>query len=97
MKNNKQIGAEFEREMCQYLKRKGYWVHFLFPDATGAQPFDIIAVKDGISVVMDCKTAVKPIFPISRLEDNQRMAFEFWLKCGNNMPYIATCSDDRTC
>ena len=89
MRNNKKLGTEFEREMCKYLRRKGYWVHFMSPDVSGAQPFDIIAVKDRFPIVMDCKTAVKPIFPISRLEDNQLMAFELWLKCGNSLPYIA--------
>ncbi len=89
MRNNKQIGTEFEREMCEYLKDHGYWVHFLSPDSRGAQPFDIIAVKNNIPLVLDCKTCVNHIFSISRLEDNQIMAFEYWQKCGNNNPCVA--------
>lgn len=87
--NNKQIGTEFEREMCAYLKREGYWAHFITPDARGAQPFDIIAVKDGEAFAIDCKTSAKPVFPLSRLEDNQIAAFDYWIKCGNLNPMVA--------
>ena len=45
--NNKIIGTAFEKEMCELLANRGYWVHFITPDNRGAQPFDIIAVKDG--------------------------------------------------
>lgn len=87
--NNKQIGTEFEHEMCEILAQKGYWVHFIVPDNRGAQPFDIVAAKDGEALAMDCKTCVSSTFNISRLEDNQIMAFERWIKCGNADPYIA--------
>ena len=86
--NNKKIGTDFEHEVCEMFARKGYWVHFIVPDARGAQPFDIIAVKDGNAVAIDCKTCVADTFNISRLEDNQKMAFEKWLKCGNSMPMV---------
>lgn len=87
--NNKQIGTEFEQEFCEALAQKGYWAHFIVPDARGAQPFDIIAVKDGIAYAIDCKTCVANIFSMNRLEDNQIMAFEKWLACGNSMPIVA--------
>ena len=63
-------------------------MHFIAPDNSGAQPFDIIAVKDGVATVGDCKTCKDHIFRISRLEDNQIMAFEKWLACGNIEPLI---------
>lgn len=87
--NIKKIGTDFEREFCRILADKGYWVHFISPDKTGAQPFDIIAVKDNKPYVFDCKTCEADTFNISRLEDNQIMAFEKWLKCGNSQPMIA--------
>lgn len=87
--NNKKIGTEFERTMVALLAKCGYWVHFISPDARGAQPFDIIAVKDGYPVAMDCKTCADKYFRIGRLEENQIMAFEKWLACGNDTPYIA--------
>lgn len=86
--NNKQIGTAFEREMCAKLAEYGFWVHFISPDARGAQPFDIIAVKDGKAIVGDCKTSSRKRFGIDRLEDNQIMAFEKWLACGNTEPYV---------
>lgn len=87
--NNKKTGSDFEREFCRILADKGYWVHFMSPDSRGAQPFDVIAVKNGMAIAVDCKTSVKPIFSISRLEDNQIMAFEKWISCGNSTPFVA--------
>ena len=88
--NNKKLGTEFEREVCELLANNGYWVHFLAPDNRGAQPFDIIAVKDGLAMAVECKTLSdsQKYFSIDRLEDNQIFAFERWLKCGNIMPFI---------
>ena len=87
--NNKRLGTAFEREFCELLAKKGYWVHFITPDNRGAQPFDIVAAKNGEALAMDCKTCVSSTFNINRLEDNQIMAFERWIKCGNADPYIA--------
>lgn len=71
------------------LASRGWWVHFITPAPNGGQPFDVIAVKNGIAMAIDCKTSVSHIFPLSRLEDNQIMAFEKWVKCGNDDPKIA--------
>lgn len=87
--NNKQLGTEFENEMCKELSEAGYWVHFVTPDKRGAQPFDIIAVKHNLPFAIDCKTSVKRIFSIERLEDNQILAFEKWERCGNRNAFIA--------
>ena len=89
--NNKQIGTEFEREVVEIMQKRGYWVHFLAPDSRGAQPFDIIAVKNGMAIAIECKTLSpkEKSFPIDRLEDNQKFAFEVWQRCGNAEPLIA--------
>lgn len=87
--NVKKIGTAFEQEFCKALADNGFWVHFITPDRTGSQPFDIIAVRYGIAYVFDCKTCESDTFNISRLEDNQIMSFEKWLKCGNSEPMIA--------
>lgn len=86
--NNKRLGMKFEQDVCKLLNEKGWWVHFISPDASGAQPFDIIAVKDGLALAIDCKTSSRKTFPISRLEDNQIFAFEKWIACGNEMPQV---------
>lgn len=93
--NNKKLGTAFEKELCELLAQKGYWVHFIVPDNRGAQPFDVIAVKDGIAHAIDCKTCEANIFNISRLEDNQIMAFEKWRRCGNTEPIIAIKHDGK--
>lgn len=93
--NNKRLGASFEREFCELLASKGWWVHFLAPSASGGQPFDVIACKDGSCMAFDCKTSASNIFRYTRLEDNQICAFEKWLACGNNDPYIAVKYNDN--
>lgn len=87
--NNKKLGMEFEKRMVDLLAKQGYWVHFISPDNRGSQPFDIIAVKDCFAVAIDCKTCKDHYFRLGRLEENQIMAFEKWLACGNLTPYVA--------
>ena len=88
--NNKKLGTAFEQEVCELYKRNGYWVHFITPDARGAQPFDIIAVKNDEPYAIECKTLTtdKKSFSFDRLEDNQILASEKWMKCGNKPPMI---------
>ena len=92
--NNKQIGTAFEREMCEILADQGFWVHFLSPDNRGAQPFDLIFVKDGVAYVADCKTCKGHFFRWERLEDNQILAFEKWIACRNSMPMLFVKDED---
>lgn len=87
--NNKKLGTDFEREFVQMLANRGYWVHFINADRTGSQPFDVIAVKNGKAYAFDCKTCTASRFSIDRLEDNQILAFEKWIACGNTQPMIA--------
>lgn len=93
--NNKRLGARFEREMCEKMSKAGYWVHFISPDRSGAQPFDIIGTRYGIAFAIDCKTSSKRLFPLTRLEDNQIMAFEKWMECGNSVPCVAVKFEDH--
>ena len=95
--NNKKLGTAFEREVCELLASKGYWVHFIVPDNRGAQPFDIIAVKNGVAIAIDCKTSCTEKFAFSRLEDNQVSSFEKWLACGNEMPLVYVKYQDNIC
>lgn len=91
--NNKKLGTDFEQEMCELMAQDGFWVHFIEPDRRGAQPFDIVAAMGGRAYAIDCKTCAAGTFNISRLEDNQTMAFTRWMACGNYMPYIAVKHD----
>lgn len=69
-------------------------MHFLTPDKRGAQPFDLLAVKNGVALAIDCKTCADPIFRLSRLEDNQRYAFTRWMERGNGTPYLLVKHDE---
>lgn len=86
--NNKKLGTAFEREMVEKLTKSGYWVHFISPDNRGAQPFDLIFVKDRVACVADCKTCNDHLFRLTRLEWNQQLAFDKWMACGNMEPVI---------
>ena len=93
--NNKELGTEFEQEMCGWLAGMGWWVHFISPDRRGAQPFDIIAVKDNVPVAIDCKTSSRRSFPYSRLEPNQITSFEKWLSLGNRTALVMVKYNDH--
>lgn len=89
-RSNKKIGNDYEREVCGLLSQDGYWAHRLEEDHRGAQPFDVIAAKGGVAFAIDCKTLdeKEKYFYISRLEDNQVLAFEKWMACGNSEPMV---------
>lgn len=88
--NNKVLGNNFEKEMAQKLKDYGYWVHLITPARyTGSQPADIIAVKDNKTVLIDCKTCGTHLFPIHRIEQNQRLAYKRFKECGNDNYFLA--------
>ena len=87
-KSNKQKGNKFEDDFGNLLKEMGYWVHSVAGAShTGSQPCDLIAMKDSKSFLIDCKTLENKngLFPISRIEENQRLAFERYVKCNNNI------------
>ena len=76
-------GREFERLMEHKLSEHGYWVHRMAESNTGSQPFDIIALKGYSVFALDCKviSTKRPYFPFSRIEENQRRAFEKLYDC----------------
>ena len=76
-------GREFERWIENKLSRCGYWVHRMAESNTGSQPFDIIALKGHSVFALDCKviSTKKPYFPFSRIEENQKRAFEKLYDC----------------
>ena len=78
--NNKQAGNEFEREFCEILSKNGFWVHNMANRKNG-QPADVIAAKDGLAYLFDCKDCANDVFQLSRIEENQKAAMEKWNKC----------------
>ena len=81
-------GREFERWIENKLNECGYWVHRMAESNTGSQPFDIIALKRYIVFALDCKviSTKRPYFPFSRIEENQKRAFEkLYLRYAGNL------------
>ena len=86
--SNKKIGNGFEVELCEKLFQNGYWVHNLAQNAAG-QPADVVAVKNGVPYLIDCKVCSGKVFSVSRIEDNQRMAMTLWRECLNGEGWFA--------
>lgn len=89
MKNkNKILGNHFESEFCSLLAENGFWVHNIAQNQTG-QPADVIAVKDNIAYLIDCKVCSNNKFSLSRIEPNQEGAMTLWKMRGNTNCYFA--------
>lgn len=93
--NNKKLGTEFENEFCKMLAACGFWVHFMTPSASGSQPCDIVAAKDGEAYLFDCKTCKDDVFEINKLEYNQIFAFYVFKKAGNKNCYVAVKHNEK--
>lgn len=85
---NKKLGNDFEHELCEIFADAGYWVHN-FANRKNGQPADIIAVRGGGAYLIDAKVCSYEVFPFRRIEDNQHMAMDMWIECGNIEPYFA--------
>ena len=94
--NNKVLGNSFEKEYAKILRERGYWGTFLTPKKNiGSQPCDLIAIKDDKPILIDCKTCKTHLFPINRIEENQRQAFKRYSKCGNTKFILAIKYNNR--
>lgn len=94
MVSNKKLGNDFEQEFCKRLSKAGYWVHN-FANKKNGQPADVIAVKDGTALLLDCKVCSNGIFDISRIELNQHLAMRKWERCGNGTAWLALKVEDE--
>lgn len=88
MNNNKKLGNTFESELCEILFDNGFWVHLLNANKAG-QPADIIAVRNKVAHLIDAKVCSDNTFPLSRVEENQDLAMDFWKDCGNGCGWFA--------
>lgn len=75
MANVKKIGNDFENDFIDILSRHGFWAHKIAGDKSGAQPFDVVATKNGLFFGFDCKTCSTKFFNLDRVELNQILAF----------------------
>lgn len=84
--SNKRLGNIFENDFAKYLSSIGYWVApFPGKSHTNSQPCDIVACKNNKTFLIDCKVLSNKTgrFPLSRVEENQRLAYIRYKKCGN--------------
>lgn len=88
-------GSEFEQYLSVILYDNGYWALNIPRNRFGAQPFDIVAIKGSRILAIDCKVCSQPRFPLSRIEDNQWMAFDLIKKRTNAECYLACFYDNR--
>lgn len=88
MKSNRATGNDFEQEFSELLFAYGYWVHRLTQDSAG-QPADVIAVKNKIAYLIDCKDCSAKDFDLRRVEENQISAMRLWDECGNGQGWFA--------
>ena len=86
--SNKSEADAFETKMCNILAENGFWAHNFANRAEG-QPADIIAVKNGLASLIDCKLCEKEYFRLDRIEENQETAMSRWNGCGNYFAYFA--------
>ena len=74
MNHNKREGNRFEQEFAEVLGKLGYWAHVMQQNKAG-QPADIVVAKLQYATLIDCKViSTDKGFPISRIEENQKLA-----------------------
>lgn len=86
--NNKKLGNRFESELCELLFNNGFWAHNLAQNQAG-QPADVIAVRNKVAYLIDCKVCSAKGFDLRRVEDNQITAMQLWDECGNGQGWFA--------
>ena len=92
--SNKKSGTDFEREFCQLTKDYGFWSHMLNANMDG-QPADVIICKNNTPVLVDCKDCKSSYFRLDRIEENQELAMERWIKKGNDAAFFAVRMDEN--
>lgn len=94
--SNKKSGNKFEQVMSSLLADHGFWSHVLQQNKSG-QPADIIAVKGKYHTLIDCKViSDHDGFPLSRVEENQRLAMKRFMERGGECGWFALKLPDDT-
>ena len=88
---NKTKGTAFEKELAKVLAKNGFWARL---DKGFAQTCDIIAAKNNVSYLIECKTCKDDYFDMRRVEDNQSMSRKRFIMCGNDNTWVAYKLDD---
>ncbi len=83
---NVKSGSKLEILVAGLLQKENFWVHIIEKGKDGSQPADIIVVGDCDAGLIDCKVLSNKTgkFPLSRVEENQHLAYKKWVACGNS-------------
>ena len=87
MLNQNQLGNQTEERVCNYLRDNGYWVYRM-PNSVKGQPSDVITVKNDKATLIEVKHSANDRFVLSRIEENQKTAHNYYLSKGNKDHYI---------
>ena len=76
-------GLQFEKDFCEIMQKKGFWALNVSKDRTGAQPFDVLAIRSKFDskveiFAIDCKVCEADRFHLSRIEENQWAALDLF-------------------
>lgn len=85
-KKSYDLGKRFEQDLCRYFSKQDYYVIYNEKGVTGSQPCDLVIIKGNIATMIDCKNIENEtgMFPISRIEENQYLAYKRFKECGNS-------------
>lgn len=83
--NNGKIGNDFELEVLKIFGEMGFFCFLIPKRASGSQPADIQASRNNETYMIECKTLNNTTgkFPLTRIEENQRLSMRKWIECGN--------------
>lgn len=78
-------GKKFEEDLCWWFRNHGYYPEYHEKSASGSQNGDITIIKDNIATKIECKNLDNKsgLFPLSRIEANQMLAYKAFKECGN--------------
>ena len=91
--SNKSMGTQFEQDFCEILFNNGFWAHNAAQKVEG-QPSDVIAVKGDRAFLIDCKVCSRDKFPLSRIEENQKLSMSLWEKRSDFYAWFALKTSD---
>lgn len=79
-------GKEFEKRLCEFYSKKGYFVIYNEKGVIGSQCCDIIVIKNNIATLIEAKnlTNKNGIFNLDRVEQNQLLAYKKYTQCHNS-------------
>lgn len=81
MASNKRNGSKFENDFAKMLAIEGFWARL---DKSYSQTCDIIAGKNNVIYLFECKVCKSDYFNLSRVEDNQNYSRRRFRDTGND-------------